>query len=216
MNTPKTLSELRELAHKADTYQKRALVLESALVFAMFTVQDRTDKAEKRFVWWHENGRPWNAETFPAGLKVRFPGPMTDQLIAVKLFLSRPVIVQQVWKTADHELLVNSIRGISHAKARFSLALAGIGKGACLDIHVMREYQELLTDYLTPTERKRLNAPGTIARYRTAELLLAMFWGTPNDPAAGQWAWWFGHRSAVGLGKEEHEPYVNIIREIAC
>lgn len=219
--TPKTLQDLRALAERADTVAKRAAVLESAAVFAFFTVQDRTDKAEARFTWWHGAGRPVDAAAFPAGLGVRFPRPMTKQLASIRAFVSDDVLVDTVWALAQDGhgygaavILAQQVTGLSCAKASFVLALAGIGRTACLDVHVVRQHSDILADILTPTEIRAEKAPSTWSRYLRAADALGTAWGTPDDHAAGQWSWWFAHRAEQGLGHEEHEPYSDVIREV--
>ena len=187
---PSTLASLRARAKQAQTTTERRAMLLDGIAFARFTIQERTDRAERIFEEWKLQGRPTDLSAMPKGLKPQYVGQATTCLAdAVNLTDDQ---VETLWDYTPHEseaYLGKLIRGLGCPKTSFALACAGIGRRGCIDSHIVRNHPEIDHLLSKAARRDRASRDWTPKRYVAA---VELIWGT-GDTASAQWSEWLNN-----------------------
>lgn len=207
------LSTVRAAWESADN-ATRAQRIRDAVVWAGFTVLQRTEAAETLFGAWLDMGRPTLGDMVKA-----------DVPLARSLFTSRNRRMQAVAALDDATLLeiasdartadgaaearlADLIPGLSIVKASFSLASAGCGYLGCLDSRGIDDHAETLIDIFAQSMEAIDDALGSgitlenLARATMGKVmsrkgmrngsdyvnLCRTLWG--DDSASGQWSEW--------------------------
>lgn len=143
-----TLETLRSQAADAiareDVATLKRLVQDGA-VFAQFTIQNPTDAAETAFVAWRAAGRPGDVGEVS---EVRSLNWWVSKVKYCRTVMA--LDTDDVWEIANakprqaEEIFASKVQGFGAAKSCFALACAGIGRQACLDVHMLRRNDALM------------------------------------------------------------------------
>lgn len=184
---PSTLAELRRRADAAATPEERRELLTRGVAFARFTIQERTERAERIFATWNELGRPRLAD-MPTGTKPQYVGQAQACLDTVAAMSDAEI--EELWALPTHEAedyLGARVKGLGQPKTSFALACTGIGRRGCIDSHIVRNRWDEIEHLLSAqAKRARASRDWTGKRYREA---VSILWG-PGDTAAAQWTEW--------------------------
>lgn len=186
----------------------RVARLRDAIVWARFTIQTRTDTAERLISAWIDDGRPLTIGHLPGGA---FLARARQETIAAMYgpdaisddTLTAILAIAPRGDGAAETQLASIVPGIAIVKASFALASSGAGRLGCVDglgadLHsatILNHFPHASGDARKTLSNltSRARARGDAAEY---VFLARTLWGV--DSAAGQWAEWLAARADEG------------------
>lgn len=142
-----TLDELRrraDVALAADDLAALKQLVQDGATFAAFTIQNRTDNAERAFTAWKTAGRPQDAGEVDDVRRLNYWNQAVKRVASVMALDTADIAAITAAEPRHAEELFASLTwGFGPAKASFALACAGIGRQACLDVHMLRRNESI-------------------------------------------------------------------------
>lgn len=216
-----TLRALRARWDNADTWDRKAELLEVGATFASVSMRTPTDKAEGILADWLKSGKPDTFAALDADQSGMYLSARDARLEAVRWFVSdyTRIAALEALDSFDREAFFAAecrdwmasvgyefYRGIvpfGVAKSAFALACAGLGDVGCIDSRILKARNDDLVLFCTAsgpkwyqTWRKRTD------RDRMYKEATQYLWGE-TDTADGQWCEWDetgkAHRVLLGF-----------------